>query len=98
MGRSSGVKVIRQRLRKTTRKMQDGRREILMMIETVSVAGALLLPMIVYKGQKYYRGSTALAEAGDKAYFVISDKGWTSSSISIEFLVRNFEPITRARG
>ena len=98
MGRSSRVKVICRRSRKTTRKTQDGKREIITVIETVSAAGVLLPPMIVYKGQKHYKGWTALVAAGDKAYFAISDKGWTSRSIGVEFLTRNFEPNTRARG
>ena len=92
MGRSSHVKVICKRGRKNTRKTQDGKREIITVIETVSAAGGLLPPMIVYKGQAHYKGWSALVKAGDKAYFAISDKGWTSRSIGVDFLVRNFEP------
>ena len=92
------MKVICRRSRKSTRKTQDGKREIITVIETVSAAGMLLPPMIVYKGQKHYKGWTVLVEAGDKAFFAISDKGWTSRSIEVEFLMRNFEPNTKTPG
>ena len=59
----------------------------------------MLLPlMIVYKGQKHYKGWTAPVEAGNKAFFAISDKGWTSRTIGVVFLMRNFEPNTKAPG
>ena len=92
MGRSSRVKVICKRSKKTTQKTQDGKREIITVIETVSAAGALLPLMIVYKGQAHYKGWSALVKAGDKAFFAISDKGWTSRSIGVEYLTQNFVP------
>lgn len=94
MGRSSRVKVICRRGKKNTRKTQDGNREIITVIETVSAAGVVLPPMIIYKGQAHYKGWTALVQAGDRAFFAISDKGWTSRSIGIEYMTRNFEPNT----
>lgn len=97
MGRSSRVKVICKRGRKNTRKTQDGKREIITVIETVSAAGTLLPPMIIYKGQAHYKGWTALVKKGDKAFFAISDKGWTSRSIGVDYLVKNFEPNTTAK-
>lgn len=98
MGRSSRVKVICRRSKKNTRKTQDGNREIITAIETVSTAGVLLPPMIIYKGQAHYKGWTALVQAGDKAFFAISDKGWTSQSIGVEYLTWNLEPNTAASG
>ena len=97
MGRSSRVKVICKRGRKNTRKTQDGKREIITVIETVSAAGTLLPPMIIYKGQAHYKGWTALVKKGDKAFFAISDKGWTSQSIGVDYLVKNFKPNTTAK-
>ena len=91
------MKVICKRAKKNTRKIQDGKREIITVIETVSAAGVLLPPMIVYKGQAHYRGWTALVKAGEKAFFAISDKGWTSRSIGLEYLTRNFEPNTATK-
>ena len=80
------------------RKTQDRKREIITVIETFSAASMLLPPMIVYKGQKHYKGWTTLVEVGVKAFFAISDKGWTSRSIGVEFLMRNFEPNTKTPG
>ena len=97
MGHSSHVKVICKRSRKNTRKTQAGKRKIIMVIETVLAARVLLPPMIVYKGQAHYRGWTALVKAGDEVFFGISDKGWTSRSIGLEYLVKNFEPNTTTK-
>jgi len=97
MGRSSRVKVICKRSRKNTRKTQDGNREIITVIETVCAAGGVLPPMIIYKGRAHYKGWTALVAAGDKAFFAISEKGWTSRSIGVDFLVQNFEPHSRTK-
>ena len=97
MGRSTRVKVICKLGRKNTRKTQDGKREIITVIETVSAAGVVLPPMIIYKGQAHYKGWSALVKAGDKAFFAISDKGWTSRSIGLEYLVKNFEPNTTTK-
>ena len=74
------------------RKTQEGKGEIITIIETISAAGVLLPPMIIYKGQGHYKGWTALVQAGDKAFFAISNKGWTSQSIGVDYLPRNFEP------
>ena len=92
MGRSSQVKVICKHAKKNMQKTQDGKWEIITVIETVSAASILLHPMIIYKGQAHYRGWTALVEAGTKAFFAILDKGWTSRSIVVEYLTWNFEP------
>ena len=97
MGRSTRVKVICKRGRKNTRKTKDGKREIITVIKTVPAAGVVLPPMIVYKGQAHYKGWSALVKAGDKAFFAISDKGWTSRSIGLEYLVKNFEPNTTTK-
>jgi len=98
MGCSSRVKVICRRSKKNMRKTQDGNREIITIIETVSAAGVLLPPMIIYKGQAHYKRWTALVKAGDEAFFAISDKGWTSQSIGVEYLMRNFKPNTAVHG
>jgi hypothetical protein len=61
-------------------------------LETVSAAGVILPPMIIYKGQAHYKGWTALVKAGEKAFFAVSDKGWTSRKIGLSYLMENFEP------
>ena len=94
MGLTTKVKVICKREKKTTQKNQIGKREIITVIETVSAGGSVLPPMIIYKGQAHYKGWTALVKAGDRAFFAISDKGWTSRSIGLDYLTENFEPNT----
>jgi hypothetical protein len=94
MGLATKVKVICKREKKNTCKTQIGKREMITVIETVSAGGRVLPPMIIYKGQGHYKGWTALVKAGDKAFFAVSDKGWTSRTISLDYLTNNFEPHT----
>lgn len=94
MGLTTKVKVICKREKKNTRENQIGKREMITVIETVSAGGSVLPPMIIYKGQAHYKGWTALVKAGDRAFFAISDKGWTSRSIGLDYLTENFEPNT----
>lgn len=94
MGLASRVKVICRRDKRHTRRKQDGKREMITVIETVSAAGAVLPPTIIYKGKAHYKGWTALVEEGDEAFFAVSDKGWTSRSIGLDYLTENFEPHT----
>ena len=96
MGQSTRVKVICKRGKKHTRKTQDGKREMITVIETVSAGGALLPPAIIYKGQAHYAGWTALVKAGDKAFFAVSNKGWTSRCLGMDYLTQNFEPNSAA--
>ena len=96
MGLATRVKVICKREKKNTRKTQLGKREMITVIETVSAGGCVLPPMIIYKGQAHYKGWTALVKEGDEAFFAVSDKGWTSRTISLDYLTNNFEPHTSA--
>ena len=94
MGLTTKVKVICKREEKNTWKNQIGKGEMITVIETVSAGGSVLQPMIIYKGQAHYKDWTALVKAGDRAFFAISDKGWTSRSIGLDYLTENFEPNT----
>jgi hypothetical protein len=94
MGQATRVKVICKREKKHIRKTQDGKREMITVIETISAGGNVLPPMIIYKGKAHYKGWSALVEAGDQAFFAISEKGWTSRSLGLDYLTQNFEPNT----
>lgn len=94
MGRSPSVKVICQKGKKRNFKIQDGQRELITVLETVSAAGAVIPPSIVYKGVAQYEGWHALVKAGDKAYFSNSSTGWTNRDIGLGYLIQNFEPNT----
>ena len=96
MGLATRVKVICKREKKNTWKRQLGKREMITVLETVSAGGSVLPLMIIYKGQAHYKGWTALVEEEDEAFFAVSDKGWTSRTISLDYLTNNFEPHTSA--
>ena len=94
MGLASQVKVICWRDKRHTRRKQDSKREMITVIETISAAGAVLPPTIIYKGKAHYKGWKALVEVGDEAFFAVSDKGWTSCSIGLDYLTGSFDPHT----
>lgn len=97
MGRSSRIKVICRRGKKRNFKTQDGIRELITVIETISAGQFVIPPTVIYKGEAQYQGWHALVKAGEKAYFSYSKKGWTNSDIGLEYLMKNFEPNTAER-
>lgn len=97
MGRSARVKVICRRGKKRNFKTQDGVRELITVIETVSAGGFALPPFIIYKGEAQYQGWHGQVKADEKAYFSYSKKGWTNNIIGLEYLTQNFGPNTAQR-
>jgi hypothetical protein len=97
MGRLSRVKVICCQGKKWNFKMQEGQRELITVIETVSAGGFVIPPTIVYKGEAQYSGCHALVKKGDTAYFSRSPTGWSNSLIGLDYLEKNFEPNTADR-
>lgn len=95
MGQSTTVKIICRKKGKHTRKTQDGNREMITVLETVSATGALLPPMVVYKGQTHLEGWHAFTKR-DGTHFARSEKGWTSREIGLDYLTLIFEPNTKA--
>ena len=96
MGKSSTIKVICRKGKKRNVKIQDGQRELITVIETVSATGVLLPPTIIYKGTAQYKGWHALVKAGDKSYFSYSETGWSNREIGLGYLTNNFEPHSAA--
>jgi hypothetical protein len=94
MGRSAQVKVICKRGKKRNFKTQEGQRELITVIETISAGGFVISPTIIYKGEAQYKGWHALVKEGDKSFFSRSSTGWTNSSIGLAYLQNNFEPCT----
>jgi hypothetical protein len=94
MGPAIWVKVICKREKKHTRKIKDGKpeREMITVIEMVSASGYFLPPMNIYKGKPHYKGWISLVKVGDKAFFAVSDKGWTSRCLGLDYLTKSFEP------
>jgi hypothetical protein len=56
MGRGSKVKVITRRGRTNTRISQDGKKELITVIETICAFGRALPPMVINQGTKHYLG------------------------------------------
>lgn len=97
MGRSGRVKIICRRGKKRNFKTQDGQRELITVLETVSAGGFVIPPTIVYKGEAQYAGWHALVKKGDNTYFSRSPTGWSNSKIGLDYLEKNFEPNTAER-
>jgi len=99
LGQSVKVKVIVRRGRKNPRYTQDGKREMVTMIECVSADGRVLPPMFIYKGTKHLLGwyADVIKEDLDagKATFARSAKGWTDNELGLEWLERNFDQHSR---
>ena len=77
LGIALEVKVICQRNRKNPYCTQDGNCEIVTVIECVSAAGKVLLPMYIYKGSVHLMGWHAGVKREEAATFTWSSKGWT---------------------
>jgi hypothetical protein len=92
MGQGSKIKVITRRGRKNTRLSQDGKKELITVIETICASGRALPPMVINKGTQHYLGWLRHVTADRPATLAYSDKGWTDSQLAIEWLKRNFEP------
>ena len=102
-GISDRAKVICQRRpRGTTGKVaQDGNKELVTVIETISGNGTVLPPLIIFKGKQFSMGwfqitsrnpKLELACKGWKISYSIS--GWTNSTIALSW-VEHFDALTR---
>jgi len=56
MGPATRARSLASERKKSTRKTQLGKREMITVLETVSVGGSVVPPMIIYKGQAHYKG------------------------------------------
>ena len=76
---------------------QDGSREWVTVIETISGDGKILWPMIINKGQAHYMGSYAKLKKKDMATFGVSEKGWSNEKLGLRWLqeVFNFETLEK---
>lgn len=94
LGQSTRVMVICRKKGKSTQKTQDCNWKMITVLETVSAAGGLLLPMVIYKGQAHLEGWHAFTKR-DGTHFPRSKKGWTSRVIGMYYLMMLFEPNTK---
>ena len=67
--------------------LDDGNRELLIVIESVSGNGCVLPPLIIYKGLHHYMGwhhFTGQDKESQKFRFLYSPKGWTDRVLGME--------------
>ena len=95
LGIALEMKVICQRNRRNPRYTQDGYCEIITVIECVSTAGKVLLPMYIYNGSAHLMGWHAGVKREVAATSGWSQKGWTSRALGLGWLERNFEKYTQ---
>ena len=74
----------------------DGNRESLTVIETVCAGGYVLPPLIIFKGANHYMGCHQFTGGQESKNFQFSYslKGYTSRTLSMEWLQKVFHPHT----
>jgi len=97
MGVALRCKVICRENRQSTTLTQDGSREWVTVIETVSGDGRVLRPMIINKGKAHYMGWYAKLKKQDLATFRVSEKGWSNEPLGLRWLKEVFDVETRER-
>ena len=79
---------------------QDGSREFISLLATVCADGTALPPALIYQGDTYDLQNTWLEDfdhSSEKAYFAVSQKGWTNEDLGLSWLTKLFEPSTRPK-
>jgi len=101
-GVSDRTKVICQRREHgmTGKMATDRTRELIMIVETISGDGAVLSPLIIYKGVVHYMGwyqhLGPLIDICKDWKFTYSKTGWNNSFLSIAWL-KHFDNIMKGR-
>jgi len=72
---------------------QDGSRQRLTVLESVSAFGTAVPPFVVYKGKGHYTG-WHLETNDPEARFAYSKNGWTDDQLGVAWLLEHFEPKT----
>jgi len=90
-------KVICRKGRQGAKLTQDGFREWVTVIETISGNGEMLRPMIINKGQADYMGWYAKLKKTDTATFGVSEKGWSNEKLGLQWLQEVFDIETREK-
>lgn len=90
LGYSAKAKVICRSGRRNPNVAQDGSRELITVVETVSVGGLVLPPWVIYKGKGHYMGWHQ--ETNDaNAVFAYSNNGWTDNNMGLRWLREHFD-------
>lgn len=90
LGYSAKAKVICRSGRRNPNVAQDASRELITVVETVSVGGLVLPPWVIYKGKGHYMGWHQ--ETNDaNAVFAYSNNGWTDNNMGLRWLREHFD-------
>jgi hypothetical protein len=73
-----------------------GKQEWVTVIECISAAGDSLMPLIIFKGKNLNSGWLP-SQTPQDWYFAVSENGWTSNKIGLQWLIKIFEPQTREK-
>ena len=68
---------------------QDGSREFISLVATISADGTAFPPALIYVGRSHDLQNTWLEDSDaskDQAYFASSDKGWTNEGLGVSWL------------
>ncbi|KAH0602245.1 uncharacterized protein H6S33_009886 [Morchella sextelata] len=90
LGYSAKAKVICRSGRRNPNVAQDGSRELITVVETVSVGGLALPPWVIYKGKGHYMGWHQETNEAN-AVFAYSDNGWTDNNMGLRWLREHFD-------
>ena len=95
LGQAAKCKVLCRAGRRNPRLKQDENREMVTDIETVSAAGHVLPPYIIYKGRSHLMGWHAEVKGDEDAQvrFAYSPKGWTDDVLGLDYLENHFYPL-----
>lgn len=88
------------RTKKVLGSSQDGSREFISLLATISADGTFLPPALIYQGDSYDLQESWVEDfdhSSDQACFGVSPKGWTNDELGVSWLTGLFEPITRKK-
>ena len=97
MGRNGSrtMAIVRAGGRSTARIMMEGSREFCSVLESVSAAGVVIPPFIVWQGKSHRESYYTEGGLVSEATFAISDSGYIDDELGFEFMKEHFEPHTR---
>ena len=96
VGESQTTKVLVPLDRQQQYKVAVGKQEWVTVIECINAAGDALPPMIIFKGQNINSGWIPSQTPTDW-HFAVSENGWTSNILGLQWLTKVFKPQTRDR-
>ena len=96
VGESQTTKVLVPLDRQQKYKAVVGKQEWVTVIECINAAGGALTPMIIFKGKNINSGWLPPQTPPDW-HFGVSENGWTSNILGLQWLIKVFEPQTRAK-